>query len=50
MAYVQNFPGFAEPVKGPLLMEQMRQQAQNVGTETTPTAKLDCDDACLLRA
>ncbi|RVM03550.1 thioredoxin-disulfide reductase [Sinorhizobium meliloti] len=33
MAYVENFPGFAEPVKGPLLMEQMRQQAENVGTK-----------------
>ncbi|WP_234895974.1 NAD(P)/FAD-dependent oxidoreductase [Sinorhizobium medicae] len=33
MAYVENFPGFAEPVKGLLLMEQMRQQAENVGTK-----------------
>ncbi|MQX98050.1 FAD-binding protein, partial [Sinorhizobium medicae] len=33
MAYVENFPGFAEPVEGPLLMEQMRQQAENVGTK-----------------
>ncbi|MDK1388597.1 thioredoxin-disulfide reductase [Sinorhizobium sp. 8-89] len=30
---VENYPGFAEPVQGPWLMEQMRQQAENVGTE-----------------
>lgn len=30
---VENFPGFAEPVQGPWLMEQMRQQAEHVGTE-----------------
>jgi thioredoxin reductase (NADPH) len=30
---VENYPGFAEPVQGPWLMEQMQQQAQNVGTE-----------------
>ncbi|MGH0347941.1 thioredoxin-disulfide reductase [Sinorhizobium meliloti] len=34
-AYVENFPGFAEPVKGPLLMEQMRRQAENAGTKAT---------------
>ncbi len=28
---VENFPGFAEPVQGPWLMEQMRKQAENVG-------------------
>lgn len=28
---VENFPGFAEPVQGPWLMEQMRAQAANVG-------------------
>ncbi|MQW32692.1 thioredoxin-disulfide reductase [Sinorhizobium meliloti] len=31
--YVENFPGFAEPVEGPVLMEQMRRQAENVGTK-----------------
>lgn len=30
---VENYPGFAKPVDGPWLMEQMREQAENVGTE-----------------
>lgn len=30
---VENYPGFAEPVQGPWLMEQMRRQAENCGTE-----------------
>jgi len=30
---VENYPGFAEPVQGPELMEAMRQQAENVGVE-----------------
>ncbi|GAJ28811.1 thioredoxin-disulfide reductase [Acidomonas methanolica] len=29
---VENFPGFAEPIQGPWLMDQMRAQAENVGT------------------
>lgn len=28
---IENFPGFAEPISGPQLMENMRAQAQNVG-------------------
>ncbi len=29
---VENYPGFAEAVQGPWLMEQMEKQAENVGT------------------
>ena len=30
---VENYPGFAEAIQGPWLMEQMEKQAQNVGTK-----------------
>ncbi len=30
---VENYPGFAEAIKGPWLMEQMEAQAKHVGTE-----------------
>ncbi len=30
---VENYPGFADPVQGPWLMEQMEKQATNVGTK-----------------
>jgi thioredoxin reductase (NADPH) len=30
---VENYPGFADPVQGPWLMEQMAAQAKHVGTE-----------------
>ncbi len=30
---VENYPGFAAPIQGPWLMEQMAKQAEHVGTE-----------------
>src|SRR3954462_11921869 len=30
---VENYPGFADPIQGPWLMEQMKKQAEHVGTQ-----------------
>jgi thioredoxin reductase (NADPH) len=30
---VENYPGFANPIEGPFLMQQMQEQAENVGTK-----------------
>jgi len=42
---LENYPGFADPIEGPWLMEQMKQQAENVGTkmvtDTIVEVKLD---------
>ena len=40
---VENYPGYADPVQGPWMMEQMEAQARNVGTTfvTDHVTKLD---------
>ncbi len=40
---VENYPGFAEAVQGPWLMEQMQAQAEHVGTETVHDAIVKVD-------
>jgi len=40
---VENFPGFAETVQGPWLMEQMRDQAAGVGAELIADAVVSVD-------
>ena len=35
---VENFPGFAEPIMGPDLMERMRKQCERLGVELVPEA------------
>ena len=40
---VENYPGFAETIQGPWLMDQMREQAQNVGAEIINDIVLTAD-------
>lgn len=40
---VENFPGFAETIQGPWLMEQMQAQAEHVGTEIIYDLIVQCE-------
>jgi thioredoxin reductase (NADPH) len=40
---VENYPGFAEEIQGPWLMEQMKAQAANVGTKMVTDHIVDVD-------
>ena len=40
---VENYPGFAEVIQGPWLMEQMQKQAEHVGTEFINDIIVDVD-------
>ncbi|HEY4547267.1 MAG TPA: thioredoxin-disulfide reductase [Pedomonas sp.] len=40
---VENFPGFADPIQGPWLMEQMQAQATNVGAKLMSEHIIDVD-------
>ncbi len=40
---VENYPGFAEVIQGPWLMEQMAQQAAHVGTRITDDLIVEAD-------
>ena len=40
---VENYPGFAETIQGPWLMEQMKAQAEHVGTEVVNDIVVSAD-------
>ncbi|MBV9540686.1 MAG: thioredoxin-disulfide reductase [Alphaproteobacteria bacterium] len=40
---VENYPGFAEAIQGPWLMEQMQEQAQKLGTKMVGDTIVDVD-------
>ena len=40
---VENYPGFADPIQGPWLMEQMLKQAEHVGTEIVNDLVVEVD-------
>ncbi|MDV7340943.1 thioredoxin-disulfide reductase [Terasakiella sp. A23] len=40
---VENYPGFADPIQGPWLMDQFHDQAKNVGTEMFDDTIVEAD-------